>query len=347
MIERLHATMERQLRHMVRLIDDLLDVSRISRGKIELRREPVLLADVVNAAVETSQPLITAGGHRLDVALPREPVVVYVDPLRMAQVLANLLNNAAKYSDGPGDIRVRVECGAGLLRISVRDSGIGIPPDMLARVFDLFAQSDRSLDRARGGLGIGLTLARTLVQLHGGTVEARSEGVGRGSEFVLAVPIGAPAPGAPAPGAVEPERTVTRGPGVSLRVVVADDNIDAASTLALALESLGHVVQTAHDGREALEIARALQPAVMFVDLGMPGLTGFDVAQAVRRSTWERVPTLVAVTGWGQDEDKRRSREAGFDVHLVKPVDRLTVERLLAAIEVGGQLRADGKARLG
>jgi PAS domain S-box-containing protein len=330
LMEQLHRTMDRQVRQMARLIEDLLDVSRISRGKIELRREPVLLADVVNAAVETSQPLIQAGGHQLEVVMPPEPLIVWVDHLRMAQVLANLLNNSAKYTEGPGRITLAAEAAGGVLRVSVRDSGVGIPPEMLARVFDLFAQADRSLDRARGGLGIGLTLARSLVELHGGTVEAHSEGPGRGSEFVITVPLN------PVPTAVEgqgEERAAGSGQPISRRVLVADDNADAAATLALALESLGHVVQTASDGLEALDIARRFQPSVMFLDLGMPGLTGFDVARHIRSGEWNEMPTLVAVTGWGQDDDRRRSREAGFDVHLVKPVDRPTLERLLAALE--------------
>jgi CheY-like chemotaxis protein len=328
MMDRLHATMERQLRQMVRLIDDLLDVSRISRGKIELRRELVQLSDVVDAAVETSRPSIEAGGHQLSISLPPEPTVIDVDPVRMAQVLANLLNNAAKYSDVPGCIRLHGESDGRTIRLRVIDSGVGIPADMLGRVFDLFTQADRSRERTRGGLGIGLTLARTLVELHGGTVEAHSDGPGRGSEFVVSLPLGAARPAVP-----EQETGKNSGRGVSRRVLVADDNADAAATLALTLQFLGHVVRTAYDGQEALDIAREFKPSVMFLDLGMPKQTGFDVARRVRSERWEVPPLLVAVTGWGHDEDKRRSSEAGFDMHLVKPVDRVAVERVLASLE--------------
>jgi PAS domain S-box-containing protein len=328
LFERLHATMERQARQMVRLIDDLLDVSRISRGKIELRREPVLLSDVVDAAVETSQPLIQAARHRLEIVMPPEPVTVYVDHLRMAQVLANLLNNAAKYSEASGTIRLVAAIDAGVLRMSVRDSGVGIPPEMIGRVFDLFAQSDRSVGRAHGGLGIGLTLARSLVELHGGRIEARSEGPGKGSEFVVTLPLVAP------PEARAAERPAARHEAASgRRVLVADDNQDAAATLALALQSLGHIVETASDGLEAIELAQRFKPSVMFLDLGMPGLTGFDVARRVRAGSWAEVPALIAVTGWGQADDKQRSREAGFDMHLVKPIDLATLETVLTTLD--------------
>ncbi|HXW06060.1 MAG TPA: PAS domain-containing protein [Vicinamibacterales bacterium] len=327
-LEGLYRTMERQLRQMVRLIDDLLDVSRISKGKIELRREPVLLADIVEAAIETSRPLIEAGGHQLELSLPGAPVVVAVDHMRIAQVLANLLNNSAKYSDRPGVIRLRADCDGERIRLSVRDSGIGIAPAMLSRVFDLFTQADRRHERSRGGLGIGLTLARTLVELHGGRVEAFSDGPGHGSEFVVTLPV---LPRLLEGGTSEPPPPV--GQMISHRVLVADDNEDAAATLALTVESLGHVVQVAYNGQDALDLARRFQPSVMFLDLGMPGLSGLDVARLVRQERWKVAPMLVAITGWGRDDDKRQSREAGFDLHLVKPVDRRAVERVLAGTE--------------
>jgi CheY-like chemotaxis protein len=260
--------------------------------------------------------------------MPPEPVTVYVDHLRMAQVLANLLNNAAKYSEASGTIRLVVAIDAGVLRMSVRDSGVGIPPEMIGRVFDLFAQSDRSVGRAHGGLGIGLTLARSLVELHGGRIEARSEGPGKGSEFVVTLPLVAP------PEARAAERPAARHEAASgRRVLVADDNQDAAATLALALQSLGHIVETASDGLEAIELAQRFKPSVMFLDLGMPGLTGFDVARRVRAGSWAEVPALIAVTGWGQADDKQRSREAGFDMHLVKPIDLATLETVLTTLD--------------
>lgn len=319
------AVVKRQVQQLTRLIDDLLDVSRISRGKLELRRERIDLARVVECALETSRPLLTAAGHRYSVALPARPLFVDGDPTRLAQVLANLLNNAAKYTPPGGSIELAVEQdGAGAL-VHVRDDGIGIPPEMLDRIFDMFVQADTSLGRPHGGLGIGLTLVRSLVEMHGGQVTAASAGPGRGSQFTVRLPLAEgsrPAAGEPASGTAAPP---------PCRILVADDNNDAADTLAMMLELMGHEVHVAYDGIQAVREAEKFSPAVVFLDIGMPGMDGYEVARRLRRSPATRDAFLVAVTGWGQESDRRRSREAGFDHHAVKPLELAELERLLAA----------------
>jgi PAS domain S-box-containing protein len=326
LVEKARAMMERQLGQLVHLVDDLLDVSRISRGKLELRRERVELAAVVNGAVETSRPLIDAGGHQLTVSLPSEPVFVDADVTRLGQVFANLLNNAAKYSDRGGSIRLTVEPQGGEVVVSVQDRGVGIPPHMLPRIFDLFTQVDRSLERSQGGLGIGLTLVKRLVEMHGGSVEARSEGHGLGSELVVRLPVISPAvqPPAAVDGAVDPSP--------QYRVLVADDNVDSAASLAMMLEIMGNEVRTANDGLQAVEEAAAFRPDLILLDIGMPRLNGYEACRAIREQPDGGRPVIVACTGWGQDEDRRRSREAGFNVHLVKPVDPADLEKLLAGL---------------
>ncbi len=325
--------MERQVGHMVRLVDDLLEVSRITRGQIELRKEPVELAAVVGSAVETSRPLIEAARHRLTVGLPAESVVLEADPVRLAQVIADLLNNAARYTEEGGAIALSARRDGRHVVVSVRDSGIGIPADVLPKVFDTFTQGDRSDGRARGGLGIGLTLVKRLVLMHGGSVDATSDGPGRGSEFVVRLPLGegrsAGAPAAPrAPG--------RKAPLAGRRVLVVDDHRDAADSLALLLRLLGAEAHVARDGPQALEAVGTVRPAVVLLDIGMPGMDGYEVARRVRlRPEWREV-VLVALTGWGQEEDRRRSREAGFDHHLVKPVDPPALEALLAGLLPGG-----------
>ncbi len=318
--------MERQVGHMVRLVDDLLEVSRITRGKIELRKERVELAAVVRSAVETSRPLIEAARHGLTVSLPPGPVPLEADPVRLAQVVANLLNNAAKYTEECGQIWLAARRDGGAAVVSVRDSGVGIRADVLPRVFDLFAQADGTLQRAQGGLGIGLTLVKRLVEMHGGTVTAHSEGPGKGSEFVVRLPLAGEArPAAAAPQAGEPPAAAAR------RILVVDDNRDAADSLGLLLRFLGHEVRVAHDGPAALEAARAWRPAVVLLDIGMPGMDGYAVARALRALPELEGVVLIALTGWGQEEDRRRSRAAGFDHHLIKPVDLEALQALLAA----------------
>jgi PAS domain S-box-containing protein len=320
--------MERQIEHLVRLVDDLLDVSRIMRGRIELRKEPVELATVVNRAVETSQPGIEAEGHELTVSLPPEPLWLDGDLVRLAQVVSNLLNNAVKYTERGGKICLTGgrEGDGAVLR--VRDTGIGIAPEVLPQIFDMFVQADRRTKNAQGGMGIGLTLVRRLVEMHGGRVEAHSAGPGRGSEFVVWLPLRGGSDGEPARGK-QPERSPAAGLE-SRRVLVVDDSPDAADTLAMLLRLEGQEVRVAYDGPSALAAAEAAPPDIAFLDLGMPTMDGYELARRMRARQELRTVRLVAVTGWGQDEDRRRTREAGFDEHLVKPVERESLHQLLA-----------------
>ena len=323
---RTRSMIERQLAQLVRLVDDLLDVSRISRGKLELQLERVDLAAALEAAIETSRPSLEAGGHRLGIELPREAVAIDGDPTRLSQVFANLLQNAAKFSEPGGPVRLRAEREGGEVAVTVTDEGIGISAEMLPRVFEMFAQGDRSLERAAGGLGIGLTLVKTLTELHGGRVEARSAGPGQGSAFIVHLPVAPPLGAQVAEPAVEPREL--RPPADRRRVLVADDNVDAATSLSTLLELAGHEVRTVHDGGHALVEARAFRPEVLLLDIGMPGFNGYEVCRRIR-SERGAGPLIVALTGWGQEQDKQRSRDAGFDHHLVKPVEPAALDRLL------------------
>ncbi len=321
---------ERQTQHLTRLVDDLLDVSRITQGKVNLRREPVELSAVILGGVETSRALVDVRGHELTVTLPPAPVWIEGDPMRLVQVVGNLLNNAAKFTDDGGHIQIEAceEGGAAVIR--VRDNGIGLPADLLPHVFDLFRQADRSLDRAYGGLGIGLTLVRQLVEMHGGRVEARSEGPDRGSEFLVRLPVQVPAAalGAGAPSADE------RMPPASivLRILVVEDNVDSADMLSYLLQLRGHEVRTAGDGPAALDTARAFRPHVVLCDIGLPGMTGHELAERLReQADFARTP-LVAISGYGQAEDLQRSRDAGFDLHLTKPVEPAALAALLDSL---------------
>ena len=308
---------ERQVEQLTRLVDDLLDVSRITRGKIRLQVEPIDLATVVAGAVETSRPVIDARRHALQVRLPSEPLFVMGDLVRLTQVVSNLLNNATKFQPDGGLITVEVETEGELAVIRVRDRGVGIPREMLGKVFELFAQVDRTVDRSEGGLGIGLSLAKNLVALHGGSIRATSGGHGRGSEFSVRLPIltrqlaapDADARRAPAPRVAK-----------ALRILVVDDNRDAADSLSRLLNLRGYDTSVCHEGEAALELAQRIEPHVILLDLGLPGMDGFEVCRRLRDQGRDKA-YIVAVTGYGQDEDRRRSREAGFDEHLVKPVD--------------------------
>jgi signal transduction histidine kinase/ActR/RegA family two-component response regulator len=336
--------LERQLHHLIRLVDDLLDVSRITRGTIPLRRIAIDLGAVIRQAVETARPLAEERGHELQVRLPNEPIYLDADPVRLAQVFNNLLNNACKYTDPGGCIVLAAEQHDGEVRVTVRDNGLGIPKDRLASIFDMFTQVDRSLERTQGGLGIGLTLVRRLVQEHGGTVVARSEGPHRGSEFEVRLPVLEVAPDSasteyPAavsrPASTEGQVSVAGNghrSGPRRRALVVDDNVDSAESLAILLEATGNETRTAHDGREAIAAVEAFRPQVVFLDIGMPHLNGYDTARQIREQPWGRNIVLVAVTGWGQEEDRRRSKDAGFDAHLVKPADYTEVSRLLASV---------------
>jgi PAS domain S-box-containing protein len=323
--------MERQVQHLVRLVDDLLDVSRVMRGKIELRKERVELASVVARAVETAKPLIEVQGHTLDIAVPAESLLLDADPVRLTQVFGNLLTNAAKYTEANGRIWLSARRDGGHAVLSIRDTGIGIAPDMLPHVFELFVQADHTSTRAQGGLGIGLTLVKNLVEMHGGTVEARSSGLGGGSEFVvtlpLVVPVSTPANGSDRDGFRAPPATS------GYRLLVVDDNRDAALSLAVLLRLQGHDVQVAHDGPTALQVAMRFQPDLMFLDLGMPRMDGYEVARRIRSTPELSRIKLAALTGWGQQEDRRRTAEAGFDHHLVKPPEPKLVEALLAELK--------------
>jgi PAS domain S-box-containing protein len=316
--------LERQSRQMVRLIDDLLDVSRISRGKIELREERVELATIVTQALEAARPLCDQMGHQINIRLPTEPIYLSADSIRLAQILGNLLNNACKFTPREGDIRLSVERNRQDAVIRVTDNGIGIPAEKLPHIFDMFSQLDTSLERSQGGLGIGLSLVKNLVELHGGRVEARSEGVGRGSEFVVHLPIDG---SQPAP-VVSPSASVAAAQ-LALRILVVDDNVDAATSMALLLKRLGHEVHLAHDGLQAVESSRALEPQIVLLDIGLPKLNGYDACRQIRAADPEHKTILIALTGWGQPDDRRKSEEAGFDAHLVKPVDLTTLMEVL------------------
>ncbi|WP_051361698.1 GAF domain-containing protein [Solimonas soli] len=320
--------LDRQTRHLVRLVDDLLDVSRITQNKLELRRERIDLADAIASAIETCTPAIDEAGHRLHLDLPDEPLPVDADPVRLAQVFANLLNNAAKYSERGGDITVSARRDGDSVSVSVRDTGVGIPPELLSRIFDMFVQGDHSLERARGGLGIGLTLVQRLVQMHGGSVTVHSAGAQRGSTFSVRMPL-ASTPITIAAAGTGAGRHRAAGHAQQLRVLIADDNEDAASSLAEILELGGHETRIAHDGQAAVELAEAFRPDVALLDLGMPRLNGYDAARRIRA----RQPgvRLIALTGWSHAQDRARSHDAGFDHHLVKPVDLGVLQDVLGA----------------
>jgi PAS domain S-box-containing protein len=319
--------MERQVNHMVRLVDDLMEVSRITRGSIELRREQIDLAAVIRSAAETSRPLIEAAGHQLAISLPREPISLYGDEVRLAQVFANLLNNAAKYTDRGGQIWITARRDGSEVAVTVRDNGIGLEAQVLPVVFDMFMQADRKHERSQGGLGIGLTLVKSLVEMHGGSVSVQSAGQNQGSEFTVRLPISKHAPrevAVPAtPQAVAQSRR---------RVLVVDDNADSASSLGMLLKILSMDVKLANDGWTALATIESFRPDVVLLDLGMPGMDGFEVARRVReRSEFDEI-VLIALTGWGQPDDRDRTQAAGFQHHLVKPADIAALRLLLGSV---------------
>ena len=319
--------MDRQVSHMVRLVDDLMELSRITRGKIDLRMESVELAPVIAAAVEASRPLIEGAKHHLTVDVPDEPIFVKADSVRLAQIISNLLNNAAKYTNERGSITLRVRQEAQHAAIVVRDTGIGISPEALPRVFDMFVQEELRDHRPQAGLGIGLTLVRSLVEMHNGRVEARSDGPGKGSEFTVRLPLSASAP-APVDNGVLPLRRPRR----MTRVLVVDDNEDAAESLGALLRMMGADVRVALDGWTALEIFDSFKPSAVFLDLGMPDMDGFEVAHQIRSRPNTQDTVLIALTGWSQERDKRRTAEAGFNRHLAKPADLETLQAVLTSL---------------
>ena len=317
---------ERQVNHMVRLVDDLMEVSRVTRGKIELRRAAVDLKEIIESAVETSRPLVDAAHHELTVVLPPVPLVVHGDTVRLAQVFANLLNNSVKYTDAGGRIHVTAQREDGYAVVTVSDTGIGIPADMQQRVFDMFVQAERPGRSAQPGLGIGLTLVRSLVELHGGRVVAASDGAGKGSRFTVRLPL--------ARQAAEPARAPHTLPTMHglPRILVVDDNRDAADSLGALLRMLGADVRVVNDGAEALKAFDDFQPEALFLDIGMPGMDGFEVANRIRARQATRSTMLIAHTGWGREKDRDLTRAAGFDRHLVKPADIAALQAVLAAL---------------
>ena len=317
----------RQVGQLARLVEDLLDVSRISRDKIELRRSRVDLRDIVAAAIETSQPLLAERGHEFIATLPAEPLPVNADVTRIAQVVSNLLNNAAKFTPRGGRILLVAERDAGSVAIRVSDNGVGIDAAMLPKIFEMFIQEDNRLERTTSGLGIGLTLVRHFVQMHGGTVRAASAGRGRGTEFVIRLPLDDEASTDELPSQIAATRD---HPGLGLRILVVDDNRDIADTMSNLLKMLGNDVATANEATQALESIARSPPDVALLDIGMPNMNGYDVAEHIRAQPYGKDILLIALTGWGQESDRERSRESGFDFHLVKPVDMEHLQRLLS-----------------
>jgi PAS domain S-box-containing protein len=326
-VEPVRAMMERQIDHLVSLVDDLMDLSRISRGRVELDRRHLDLANVLRGALEACERIIRQQGHELAVSLPPEAVHVFGDMTRLVQAVGNLLTNAAKYTERGGHIVLSLRREGGHAVISVKDDGLGIPAGMLERVFELFTQVGSGVDRSHGGLGIGLTVVRQLVELHGGSVVAHSAGPGKGSEFVIRLPVSAPLPASDSDEA--PNRPVPK----CRRILVVDDNKDTASSLSTMLELGGHRLHVAHDGREALQVASEQRPEVILMDLGMPNLNGYEAAKRLRQEPWGKDALLVAITGWGQPSDRAASARAGFDHHFVKPVDPAVVQGLLTSLD--------------
>ena len=331
--EQARSVMQRQVDQMVRLVDDLLDVSRISRGKLELRKEPVQLRPVVSSAVEISRPLIEHMGHELTVTLPKQPIIVDADLTRLAQVFSNLLNNSAKYMNRGGHIWLTAERQGSDVVVAVKDTGIGIAADQLSGIFEMFSQVDRSLERSQGGLGIGLTLVKRLVELHGGRIEARSEGLGKGTEFVVRLPVVVGESGLK----TRTEEDEAAAPKSSLRILIVDDNRDGADSLVMLLRIMGNDTRTAYDGQQGVDVAGEFRPDVMLLDIGLPKLNGYEACRRIREQPWGKGVVLIAVMGWGQEDDLRRSHEAGFDHHMVKPVDPQDLMKLLAGLQ---QLKA-------
>ncbi len=324
-VEKAAVVMERQLQQMVRLIDDLMDVTRIARNKMKLRQERVELGTVVRNALETSRPLIEAAGHELTVALPDEPILVDADSARLSQVFSNLLNNAAKYTERGGRIAVTLQREGSHAVLRVKDAGIGISAEHLPHLFEMFSQVERSLERSQGGLGIGLNLAKRLTEMHGGTIEVHSEGLNKGSEFIVRLPAVSDSPTQPHIAAELEDKPVPQ----RCKVLIVDDDEDTVTSLSIMLRILGHEVLSAHDGVQALEAAKSFRPDVVLLDIALPRMNGYEAARRIRQESWGENMKLVALTGWGQEEDKRRSIEAGFNHHLTKPMEPTALEVLL------------------
>jgi len=333
-LERSRSIISRQVRHMASLLDDLLDISRITRGMLTLRISSIELRGLMEAAIETAQPVITAKRHTLSIEWPQVPIQLDVDPVRLTQVIANLLTNAAKYTPPGGSIALQAKLEDTHVVIHVRDNGIGIAPAMLLKVFEMFSQIDDGHEHADGGIGIGLALVKGFVELHGGSVAARSEGLNQGSEFIVRLPLQGARQPSSEPDESEPPRDApapTSAAAAARRVLVADDNRDGADIMALLLHQYGYDVSVAHNGPDALATAARNKPEIVILDIGMPGMSGYDVAQRIRAEPWGREILLIALTGWGQEDDKRKAFDAGFDHHLIKPIDPDALEALMAS----------------
>ncbi|OHB19724.1 MAG: hypothetical protein A2854_03655 [Parcubacteria group bacterium RIFCSPHIGHO2_01_FULL_56_18] len=318
--------MSRQMQQMTRLIDDLLDIARITGNKLELKKEVIDLSDVLRVAIETSKPLIESSGHGFSVSLPQHPIYLKGDVVRIAQAISNLLNNAAKYTESGGRIWLSAESRGHDAVITVRDTGIGITAEMLPYVFDMFRQAERT--GSKGGLGIGLTLAKRLIKMHHGSIHVESKGLGKGSSFAVHLPIILQEEEAP-----RPSEKLAATDAASMRILIVDDNEDAVSTLNMMLHLAGHDTRTARDGIEAVDLANTYRPNVVLLDIGMPRMNGYEAAETIRKQSWGQNMALIAMTGWGQESDRQRSKEAGFDEHLVKPVDPQVLLRLLKKME--------------
>jgi signal transduction histidine kinase/ActR/RegA family two-component response regulator len=328
-LENVRGIMENQVQQMVRLVDDLMDVSRITQGKIELRKERVMLGDIIKNAVEIAKPLIEENNHTLMVKLPAEVIWLEADFTRIAQVFSNLLNNAAKYTERGGTIEISARMEDQKVHVSMQDNGLGIPPEKLKHIFDLFAQVDSSIERSRGGLGIGLTLVKKLVEMHGGTIQAESMGLGKGSEFIICLPT----TNMETTSATSAIDELIPKKSHSYRILVVDDNEASAKTMMWTMEMLGHTSQIAHDGPSGIELSKSFYPDIVLLDIGLPGMNGYEVCQAMRKDPVLKNTVYVAQTGWGQKEHLERSNAAGFDYHLVKPVDINVLKNIISALD--------------
>jgi signal transduction histidine kinase/CheY-like chemotaxis protein len=329
-IAEIQRIMVRQLGHMVRLIDDLMDLSRITSGRLQIRRETVELAAAVQSAAEEVRPLIEASGHELTISMPAESVFLSADSTRLAQIFSNLLNNAAKYTPEGGHIWLSAEHRDGEVAVSVRDTGIGLAAEHRSRIFEMFAQVSPALEHSQGGLGIGLALVRSLLNLLDGTIEARSDGLGLGSEFIVRLPVLEGRMHGPAKGLENGEPSLRDGS--KCRILVVDDNSDSANSLAMILRRMGHEIQTAYDGLEAVQTAAAFHPQVVLLDIGLPKMNGYDAARQIRKQPWREKVSIIALTGWAQEKDRQRAFEAGFDHHLTKPIEPAALKRLLTLV---------------
>ena len=338
LLQQMRDLIDRQVTHMVRLVDDLLNLTRISQGKLELRRERADLTSIVYHAAEMCRALVDSARHELNITLPPEPIYLDADPVRLAEVFANLLNNACKYTQPGGKVWLHGERQGSDVVVTVKDTGVGIPPESLNSIFGMFTQIETSLDRSQGGLGIGLRLVKQLVEMHGGSVVAHSEGLGKGSEFVVRLPLSVDHP-------MPQRQPVLAGkpPGAGRRVLVVDDNRDSADSLAMLLEITGNETHIAYDGEEAIRAVEKFEPEVVLLDIGLPKLNGYDACRRIRQQWPDRNMVLVALTGWAQEEDRRRSKDAGFDDHMVKPVDLAALTNLLASLPAERESRLSGR----